>query len=92
MKARLILYISALLIYGVYRSYQPAPKYDRIEIISDQVFKLNQMEYPTAEINDVVSDYRKTMNPDQRPRHRALRKNDLRYLIIPQKAFWHFWK
>jgi len=66
MKSRIILYISALLIFWVYRSFQPAPKYDRIEIVSDQVFRINDKEFPTEVIDDAIGDYRKSINPDKK--------------------------
>lgn len=66
MKSRIILYISALLIFGLYRSYIPAPKYDTIEIVSDDIFRLNNKEHSTDTIFEVISDFRKSLNPERR--------------------------
>jgi len=64
MKPRLILYISGLLIYAVFRSFEPAPAFDKIEILSDDLFLLNNDEYQVVNIDHVIRDFRKTINPD----------------------------
>ena len=66
MKARLILYISGLLIYGVFRSFYPTPNFDKIEIHSDDAFVFNGKSYPIAELDDVIRAFRKSIPPDQK--------------------------
>jgi len=66
MNPRLILYISGLLIYGVFRSFYPTPMFDEIEIQSDEVFLFNGKSYPAKEIDNVIRDFRKSIPPDKK--------------------------
>ena len=66
MNARLILYISGLLIYGVFRSFYPTPDFDKIEIHSDDAFVMNGKRYHAEELDKVIREFRKTIPPDQK--------------------------
>jgi len=66
MNARIILYISGLLIYGIFRSFHPTPVYDKIEIRSDESFILNGKSYAAKDIDEVIREFRKTIPPDQK--------------------------
>ena len=66
MNARLIFYISGLLIYGVFRSFYATSDFDKIGLHSDEAFVLNGKSYPTEELDEVIRAFRKTIPPDQK--------------------------
>lgn len=70
MKSRIILYVSALLIYWVFRGYRPAPQFDSLELVSDEVFKLNDRSYPAVELESVIREYRRGLPPHQELRQK----------------------